>query len=230
MKNKIIIIVAIVIVAIAVGVVGFIFVNNFNQEKLLRSEIDKISKLDFEKEEIDMEIKTKGDYAKVEQTIKEYLNTYATTVKETSKLLENEQFSEILTAENYKNDGPDFIKSKEFISFTKDDFNQKINLLIEMTNEEKILKAIEDKNLSQEYIDLYKNIMIGEDGISDDLKETEEALKEASKLMNDVLDVEEKVIDMLIKNKGKWKINDNGEIEFSTPALVEEYNKYIKGL
>ena len=72
--------------------------------------------------------------------------------------------------------------------------------------------------------------MLGEDGISNELKETKENLEQTRKTMNEILQIEENVINMLIKNKDKWKINDKEEIEFSTPALVEEYNNYIKGL
>ena len=34
----------------------------------------------------------------------------------------------------------------------------------------------------------------------------------------------------LIENKDKWQINDEGEIEFDTQALVDEYNGYLTDL
>lgn len=152
------------------GIVFFIlglitgFLTSSNQEDKLRSEIKKIYEMDIYSENIDMKIKTKGDYAIVEKTIKEYLNEYATKIKEINQILIDETVGNILTAENYKNDGPKFEKTKKYITETKTKFNEDIDRVIEISNEEAMMNAIQNKNLDEYYISLYKELLIGNEG------------------------------------------------------------------
>lgn len=228
MKKKIIL-VAIIIVLAIVGVVGYMLASSLMQEITLRKEADAIGKLDITKDSIDMEIKTKGDYGVVEKTMKEYMNTYGTTCKELMDILQDDQMGKILTAENYKNDGKEFIKTKEYITKTKTDFNEKINKLIEMSSEEKMMEVVKEKQLEESYVELYKEIMLGNE-IKEDLQEVVRELEEASKAINNRLEVEEKIINLLVENKNKWNVNDNGEIEFETQKLVDQYNNLISSL
>lgn len=228
MKKKIIL-VAIIIVLAIVGVVGYMLASSLMQEITLRKEADAIGKLDITKDSIDMEIKTKGDYGVVEKTMKEYMNTYGTTCKELMDILQDDQMGKILTAENYKNDGKEFVKTKEYITKTKTDFNEKINKLIEMSSEEKMMEVVKEKQLEESYVELYKEIMLGNE-IKEDLQEVVSELEEASKAINNRLEVEEKIINLLVENKNKWNVNDNGEIEFETQKLVDEYNNLISSL
>ncbi len=228
MKNKITIIGIIIIFAI-VGVIGYFAMTDLMQGVTLRKEVNTISKLDVTKDDIDMTIKTKGDYAVVEKTIKEYMNTYGTNCKQLKNILDDETIAKILTAENYKNDGKEFVASKEYIAKTKSEFNERINTLIEMSTEEKMMKAIEEKQLESSYVDLYKELMLG-DEIKVDLQEIVQTLEEASKNINNILETQEKVIELLVNNKEKWNINNNNEIEFETQKLVDEYNNLINNL
>ncbi len=228
MKKKIIL-VAIIIVLAIVGVVGYMLASSLMQEITLRKEADAIGKLDITKDSIDMEIKTKGDYGVVEKTMKEYMNTYGTTCKELMDILQDDQMGKILTAENYKNDGKEFVKTKEYITKTKTDFNEKINKLIEMSSEEKMMEVVKEKQLEESYVELYKEIMLGNE-IKEDLQEVVSELEEASKAINNRLEVEEKIINLLVENKNKWNVNDNGEIEFETQKLVDQYNNLISSL
>ncbi len=228
MKKKIIL-VAIIIVLAIVGVVGYMLASSLMQEITLRKEADTIGKLDITKDSIDMEVKTKGDYGVVEKTMKEYMNTYGTTCKELMDILQDDQMGKILTAENYKNDGKEFVKTKEYITKTKTDFNEKINKLIEMSSEEKMMEGIKEKQLEESYVELYKEIMLGNE-IKQDLQEVVKDLEQASKAINNRLEVEEKIINLLVENKDKWNVNDNDEVEFETQKLVDEYNNLISSL
>ena len=64
MKNKKVLIgVIIAVVVVAIALVGGYFYNQQNktkQENVLNEEVEKLSKLDLTKDEIDMNIKTKG--------------------------------------------------------------------------------------------------------------------------------------------------------------------------
>ena len=227
MKNKIGIIIGI-LVLVVVGVIGYFASADLAQAATLRKEIAVIAESDITKDEIDMEIKTKGDYAVVEQTIKEYMNKYSITCKEVMAILEDEQMAEILSAENYKNDRPDFIKSKEYIETTRKNFNEKVTLLIEMTSEETMKLAIEDKGLDENFKELYNELMLGEE-LKVDLQEAKTSLEQSNVAINNILDIQEKVINMLIENKGKWEVEDD-QIVFSTQTLVDQYNGFISSL
>ena len=225
MKKKMIVIGAI-LVLIVLG--GYFASLDLKQGVILRKEVDTIGKLDITKDEIDMTIKTKGDYAVVEKTIKEYLNTYSINIKETMNIMQDKKMAEILTADNYKNDGPEFINSKEYISKTKTDFNQKMELLINMTSEEKMMQEIESKNLDSNFVELYRELMLGEK-MEEDLKQMVKSLEEASVTINNILDTQQKVIELLINNKGNWEVKGN-QTQFSTQKLVNEYNNLIGNL
>ncbi len=227
MKKKIIVIVAILILII-IGVVAYFATLDLKQGMLLRKEVDTIGKLDITKDEIDMTIKTEGNYAVVEKTIKEYLNTYSTNIKEIMNIMQDKKMSEILTVDNYKNDGPEFKNSKEYINNAKSNFNEKVNLLINITSEERIMKEIENKNLDSNFVELYRELMLGEK-MDEDLKQMVDSLEEASTTINNIFDTQEKVINLLIDNKGKWEVEGN-EIQFNTQKLVNEYNNLIGSL
>ena len=61
------------------------------------------------------------------------------------------------------------------------------------------------------------------------LKETKEQMEEISTNMNLFLDKIEEIMNMLEKNNGSWKIEDN-QLYFNTNELVNEYNTLYKEL
>ena len=227
LKNKLGIIVTILLLLL-IAAIGYFASVDLVQASILRKEIATIAELDITKDEIDMEIKAKGNYAVVEQTIKEYMNKYSVTCKDVMAMLEDEQMAEILSAENYKNDGLDFIKSKEYIATIRKNFNEKITLLIDMTSEETMKLAIEDKGLDENFKELYTELMLGEE-LREDLQKAKTSLEESSVTINNILDVQDKVINMLIENKDKWEVDDD-QIVFSTQTLVDQYNGFISNL
>ncbi len=103
-----------------------------------------------------------------------------------------------------------------------------MNLLINMTSEEKMMQEIENKNLDSNFVELYRELMLG-DKMEEDLKQMVKSLEEASTTINNILDTQEKVIDLLINNKGKWEVQGK-QIQFSTQKLVNEYNDLIRDL
>lgn len=231
MKNKkMLIIVAVVLALVLItGIIAMIATKDLVQAAKLRKEVSKISNIDITEDEIDMKIKTKGNYGVIEDTIKNYMNDYSTYCKEVSKVLDNEEITKILTPDNYKNDRPDFTDSKNLISSTKAIFNENMEFLISLTNEDAIMERIENKNLDESFIELYRELMLDEEVIKE-LEETTKSLQEASDSINKLFEVQEKVINLLVENKGRWIINENNEIQFETQKLVDRYNGYLSEL
>src|SRR5699024_5770139 len=125
MKKKIIIVVAVILVAI-IGVIGYMVISDMGQEDKLKTEISEISVLsnaeNIDIDEINKRLDrtvTKGDYAKVENAFKSYLRDNFDNSIEIADLINDERITTLLTAENYKTDGKDFTESKNYILTTK---------------------------------------------------------------------------------------------------------------
>ena len=129
MKKRFIITFAIIIVLIVIiGVIaiGIGLYNDFKQEGELISECKEImdlsnaENLDTEKinEMLTRRISA-GEYLQVEDALKEYLRARFQNVTRITEILNNEKLENILTIDNYKNDGPEFATTKEYIENTK---------------------------------------------------------------------------------------------------------------
>ena len=227
MKKKMLIILIVVIVVVLVAVAGFVYYEK-QQENILIEEVNRLSSLDITEDEIDMNIKSSGNYGVVERKIKEYLNQYAVYSKEITSIMEDEQLSKVLTAQNYTEDGPEFTETKEYLASTKQNFSEKMQELIEMTSEESIMKYVEEENLSERYVNLYRNLMF-DDEILKDLQEAETTLEEVSKKINELIGIEEEIIELLVNNKDKWVV-EGDQIQFTSRTVLEEYNELVEKL
>ena len=120
--KKVIIGVIIAIVVVAIVGIGILVVNDFRQEDILRQEM-----LEFENltraENIDLdqmdqkirEIKTTGDYGVLEKAMKDYLADVVNATVGIADVLNDERIVNVLTPENYAEDGPDFVQTKQFL-------------------------------------------------------------------------------------------------------------------
>lgn len=223
-KMKIIIAVAVVVLVIAAAI-GYMIVKDLKQEDILRDEIAELSKKDIMTARYNTPIKTNGDYAVVEKTIKEYLDDYSTTLKSVLDIMEDKQLANLLSADNYKSDGPDFVKSKEYLTKTKNSFNEKLTKLTKMTSEKEIMKKIKSQKLNSYYIDLYEELMLR--GVAEsDFKESQDELKTASEKINNLLDTQSKIIDLLISSKGTWSV-EGDKVVFQSTDTLNKYNELI---
>lgn len=235
MKNKKGLIIGIIVgVGCLLLVFAAIFVinamNNFNQEIKLKEEIESIGKL-VDKENIDMasfnkkanKLITTGSYKTVEKAVKDYLNDVFTTADRMKELLNDSRLTNLLTAQNYKDDGKDFSKTKEYITKTRDELKTLKSNMIEYLTDQKIMSYIENKKLDSHYINFYKELCLtGQGDISKDQKEFEESIDSIINL----LDVSEEIINFLIEKKDNWQVEGNN-IVFSNDNLVNKYNDLL---
>ena len=228
--KKAIIGVVIAIVLVAVVGIGVLVVNDFRQEDILRQEMLEFENLtraeNIDLDQIDQrirELKTTGDYGVLEKAMKDYLADVVNTSVSIANIINDERIVNALTPENYTEDGPDFVQTKQFLEQAKSDIEQyKTEVLTLLTNEG-AMSYIEDKNLDQYYIDLYKEIALSEDtAIEESNTELENSLDEMMKL----LDVETHIINFLSENKDGWEIQGENII-FNNQTLQDQYNEYI---
>ena len=229
MKKAIIgVIIAIVLVAI-VGI-GILVVNDFKQEDILRQEMLEFENLtraeNVDLDQIDQrirELKTTGDYGVLEKAMKDYLADVVNATVSIADVLNDERIIKALTPENYVEDGPDFVQTKQFLEEAKGKIEQyKTEVLTLLTNEG-AMSYIKNKNLDQYYIDLYKEIALSEDtAIEENSAEIETSLDEVAR----ILDIETQVINLLSENKSGWEVQGEN-IVFNSEELQNQYDELV---
>lgn len=231
MKRRIVIIVS-VIVLILVGIFGYFTVTNLQQEQALKKEMKDLSAL-VKTDNLDMDkindrlktTKTKGDYAKVEKAFKNYMSDFFLNITEMVDILEDKKLASILSIDNYREDGKDFVNTKQYISDTKKKLEEDKTKYYDFFEEKKIMSYIEKDNLSNRYKNLYRKEIIGDTASVTKDKTVETSINSIITL----LDKSEKVIDFLVKNKDSWEVQ-NDKIMFNSAPLLTEYNILTRSL
>lgn len=211
--------VAVIAVVVIIAIIGFNVFGSASKIVELNEELATLNQKQLGKDNFNTEIKTSGDYGKVEKTIKEYLQKYSDTIKsiseESAKVAELQGATEKDKLEEKKNE----------VIQIRTNMENNINALIEMSSEENIIKAIEKEGLAQKYVDLYKQFMIG--NLSSKLEKQKESM---SKSKDQILELFDKFIesyDYLLEHKDSWEI-ENNQIAFSNSTHLREYNKIIQ--
>lgn len=219
--KKLLMIITLILLLIG-GVFGYLVYNDLEEEKVLKQEIEKIESSDFLKDEIDMNIKTTGDYQKLEENVKKYVKNYSEEANNLKLKLEDKKYTEVLLITNLQKDMPEF-KNSEILINEINILNEEVTNFIKKSEKEEIMKFIEDENLKNYYMDMYKSIML--DGV---IKTKMESISNELKITSDKLKLYAQtytnVINFLKINKGKWEIINN-ELYFKDQALLDEYNK-----
>ncbi len=197
--------------------IGFLVIRDATLLNNLKKEVRELTKLDITKDRYNKKIKCRGNYAIVEKAIKEYMDDYAVNLQDVLSVIKDPNLTKILSYENYSTDGPDFKKSLDYLKVTKKDFNDKIDLLIKNSEEDEIANYINQKINDSYYIDLYKELMLTDEMISD-FNETRVLLEKTKVRVNNVFDVSTEVLKFLVAHKDSWSVED-GEIKFLTKDL-----------
>lgn len=231
MKKKVLIIIGIIVLLI-IGVFAYYIISDLGQEEKLKTELNELSEM-LNAENIDTDkinekfnqTVTKGDYAKVEKSFKSYLKDNFDNAIKIAELLEDEKLTKILTADNYKEDGKDFVETKKYITTTREALKKCKNEYAKSVTEEKAMSYINGKELDDYYIDLYKQEYIGDIETENNDKTVENAIDDVIELLN----VSEEIINLLTENQNSWQI-EGENIVFSNNNLSEKYNQLINKL
>lgn len=229
MKKKILIGVLVVIIIAVVATCYFVF-NDGKQEQKLKDELVEISNLTnvtpIDVDAINKKLEetiTTGDYAIVEKAMKSYLKDSFDNMVRIAELLNDERITGILTAENYQEDGPDFVETKAYITSTIQELETRKNNYQEYLTEEKAMSYIENKGLDDYYINFYKTEIVK------DMESDDTTVADSIDGIIEILRNSEKVIDFLITNKDNWKI-ENDSVIFSNEDLSNQYINLISQL
>ena len=227
-KLKYILIFIGIILVIFIGVVGYLIVKDLEQEDILKKEIVNLSNKDLVTDNYDIEVKTTGDYAYIEEAIKTYYKKLADSVKIINNYLNDKDLINILSAPNLESDRPKFENSYRILSETRDKSNQAMETIIDLCSEETIKELIDKKKIDSYSYDLYLELMYTEDDLKD-LEKTKTEMQVVSDNLNKFLDKVEAMIKMLEANSDYWFI-DEGQLYFEKDSLVTEYNNLYNDL
>lgn len=206
-------------------IVGFLIIRDNVLEYNLRKEINELSELDITKDRFNSDLKTSGNYVLVEEAIKLYLDDYAVYLQDVLNVINSEEFRGLFSLDNYKNDGPEFNNSLNYIEKTKNKFNSDILFLIDKSNEDSIKNNILSYTRDNYYVSLYEQLMLGDEK-SIDFEKNIIMLNNLQDEVNNVFSVSVSMFEFLSLNRENYTI-ENGEIKFKTQELLNQYNIYI---
>lgn len=201
------------------------FIIDATNINLLKKEITSLSKLDISVDKINKDSKTYFKYRIVENTIKDFLNDYSYKINEVYEFVDDDKLIKILSYDNYLNDGPEFNDSKHYLVDNKIKFNNIINELEKILEEDNIKKLIRNKVTNEYYITLYDE-MIFSDEFNEQFENNRIFLKELRDKYNNIYDTSLEVLNFLSLYKDSWKL-ENGEIKFINNDLLNYYNNLI---
>lgn len=201
------------------------FIIDATNINLLKKEITSLSKLDISVDKINKDSKTYFKYRIVENTIKDFLNDYSYKINEVYDFIDDDKLIKILSYDNYLNDGPEFNDSKHYLVDRKIKFNNIINELEKILEEDNIKKLIRNKITNEYYITLYDE-MIFSDEFNEQFENNRIFLKELRDKYNNIYDTSLEVLNFLSLYKDSWKL-ENGEIKFINNDLLNYYNSLI---
>lgn len=234
-KKGLIIAIIAVVLAIIIGISLFVAYHS-SQFALLVSETSKITSMEMLKADgtvdpnakIDMEIKTKGSYAVVEQTLKEYLNETLETSKKAPEIIKTEDIEKLMSFENIKNDGPEFTQTKAKIAEMRKAGEEYIEQLLSLCEKERFLTVIDDKDISDYYKEIYKKLAVDEE-TEKELNETKEKGEKAKKQITASFDYIENIFNFLSEHKSDWTIMGN-QIMFYNQSVLNQYQQIVSNV
>ena len=205
--------------------IGFLAIRDATSINQLKKEVNELTKLSIVNDRYKCSIKTKGGYAIVETSIKEYLDDYAVSVQEVSDLIHDPKLAKILSYDNYLEDGPDFQNSIAYLNESKKTFNDEIDQLLVDLEEEQIMENIYRRTDDSYYISLYEELMFDGD-MTDELYQSRDMFQKTKVKVNDIYDSSLDVLNFLVTYHDQWKLED-GQIKFETQELLNYYQTLI---
>ena len=228
MKKKIFIGIGI-FVGIILILIGVLVGKDLKQESNLKKELNEISEMvsdpDGDFKEISRRLNTTvttGDYQKIEKAAKKYFTDILDDFIDLVTVLNDERITNILTVDNYVNDGKEFLTTRKYIKDTKEKLITGRDSYYELFTEEKVMTYLDGLTIDDYYRDFYRNEIIGDIENEKNDKTVEKAINQ----IIDMLDDSEKIINFLVENKNAWEV-EGDTIVFDTNELVDQYNNLL---
>lgn len=225
--NKVILTILLILVIFVVAI-GIVFGGRIINKAKLDRELENLVNDGISSEGLsNIATVTSGDFAVVEQTVKEYFKEYSDLRKQFMDKVNDDKIETILSPENFNQDGPEFTESINYINTAKEEFNNIADNLLNLLSKENIEARIQDKDIGDYYKELYKGYFIDNNDLSATFKETYQDTLDDRTLMNNLYDNEIKILNFLTENKEHWEVLDN-KLTFDNQELANTFNE-MKG-
>lgn len=215
-KQKTIIAILVVVAIIVIGVVLFLVYRDISAKNKLTEEINSLSETN-----INMEIKTSGQYGIVEKLVKEDFKSYYDSINTLRENYDEVANIKALNIENYKNDGPEFNTTLETLNTIKTEDQNLIATLNDLIDEAKIEEKAANNGLKGKYIQEYKDIL-EQIKLADGVNKIKETDAKFDGYLNSLIDV----LTYMKDNKDVWFI-ENDTLKSNSQTFIDEYNKKV---
>lgn len=221
-KTKVAIVILIILIIALIVITYFYNDINTKQMELLKEETSKILESNLMKDDIDFDIKTKKNYAEVENAMKEYISKLKNIYVEMEQMVSGINPNSIFSAQNMQDKKFDEIEN--IINEYKEKSQNLIAEYEEFITEEKIAENINDANISirkDYYTNLYNEVMLS-DVMKKQYNELDEAIKNEKGRLYEKLNKIEKMETFLEENGDTWVIKED-KIQFTNLNRMTEY-------
>lgn len=227
--NKVILTILLILVIFVVAI-GIIYGGRIINKAKLDRELENLVNSGSSSEKLENTTTvTSGEFAVVEETVKEYFKEYSNLRQQFMKRVNDSKLQSVLTPENYEQDGPEFTESIKYINTAKEEFNNIADELLNLLSTENIETRIQDKDIGDYYKDLYKGYFIDNNDLSSTFQETYQDTLDDRTLMNNLYDNEIEILSFLKENKEHWEVLDN-KLTFDDQELANTFNNMKSNL
>ena len=204
-------------------VVGILLICKTTLNKALEKEVNSLVSFDIINDRYDTTIKMHGNYGKVEEAIKSYLNDYTLSVQNVLNYIDYQKLEDFISDSYYLNDISVFNNDLVYLSNLKSDFNNNID---SMLNEDS--KTI--YNYVYNYIDnvyfvkLYNHLIDEKVMIIIDSNRNYLSFKKSE--INAYIDYIYNYVSFLVQNSNNYVVVDKS-LKFNSGELEKEYLRLI---
>lgn len=229
-KRTIIGIIIVVILIILLIAISYLY-NDFNtkQLNLLTEETNNLLEKDITKEEINLEIQTKQNYAVVEKSIKEYMMKLKNIYLEVNEINTQINPNNIFSASNIED--KDFTEINNIIEEYRNKSKECISEYQDLIKDENIIKYIENEKITfrkDYYTNLFKTTMLS-DVMKEEYRLIQTDIENEKDEIYSKTSVLERIKKYLEDNDDYWTIKDD-KIQFANINRMTEYYNLLNEL
>ena len=217
-KNKLAIGIA-AIFSLIIGALSFFIINDLKQEKLLKEIVLKIDTMNIYEDEIDMSIKTKGDYAKIELTIKKYYQELFTNKINYSNNNAEEALNKFCNIEYLSTNKNNLKYTLNEIDKMHEKSNKYLEKILNIIDVDKTIDRLEKYNLTEYYQEFYVELIIS--GNEDMFINEWETLQKINAKKYNYL---KEMINILHSNPDRWYI-EGENLYIIDEVMLYKYNQ-----
>ena len=203
---------------------GILLLRDVTLKNILSNEVNALGDLNFFKDDYSYSIKSRGNYAVIEEAIKDYLSNYATLVQKVANASNGVELSGLLLTSSIESDGPLFEQTLKYLDEYQVEFNQDMDEVFYYLDDNlSIDNYITQYADNQEVIELYQEL-ITKNHFSEKLENSKQQLVIERIDTNSYIDSVRAVIMFLKDNSNNYTIS-NGQVTFNDSNLLNEYVK-----